>query len=137
MPVALKGINVVVLFVADVNRAKTFYRDTLGFPLQFEDPDSAYFQLTGTSLLLLSIAGAQDLLSNEAVASPGAPGAGSQLVAFVENVDAVHAELSAKGVEFIREPVDREWGMRTAHFKDPDGHIWELSQELARDSAGG
>jgi lactoylglutathione lyase len=28
-------------------------------------------------------------------------------------------------------PVDRDWGMRTASFTDPDGHIWEIAQELA------
>ena len=28
-------------------------------------------------------------------------------------------------------PMDREWGMRTASFTDPDGHIWEVAQELA------
>jgi uncharacterized glyoxalase superfamily protein PhnB len=26
--------------------------------------------------------------------------------------------------------MDREWGMRTAAFADPDGHIWEFAQEL-------
>jgi uncharacterized glyoxalase superfamily protein PhnB len=28
--------------------------------------------------------------------------------------------------------MDRAWGMRTASFEDPDGHIWEVAQELAR-----
>ena len=27
-------------------------------------------------------------------------------------------------------PMDREWGMRTASFTDPDGHIWEIAQQL-------
>jgi catechol 2,3-dioxygenase-like lactoylglutathione lyase family enzyme len=134
---ALKGINVAVLFVADLDRAKTFYRDTLGLQVTFEDQSSAYFGLEGASLLLLTISGAQDLLAPEAVASPRSPGAHSQLVAFVEDVNAVHRDLSAQGVEFVREPIDREWGMRTAHFKDPDGNIWELAQELPRQSNSG
>ena len=126
----LKRIDVVVLFVADLGRSREFYRDTLGLPLQFEDDVSLYFNLETTSLLLLSTTGAQDLLSNEAVGTQRPDGARSQHVSFVEDVDAVYRDLVAKGVAFIREPVDREWGMRTAHFLDPDGHIWELSQSI-------
>jgi catechol 2,3-dioxygenase-like lactoylglutathione lyase family enzyme len=137
MSVTLKRIDAVVLFVTDLERAKLFYRDTLGLSMNFEDDASAAFNFDNTLLILLSIAGAHDLLSSEAVAGQRPAGASSQLVAFVEDVDAVHAELVAKGVEFIREPIDREWGLRTAHFKDPDGHIWEISHSLARDSAGG
>ncbi|HEX6509621.1 MAG TPA: VOC family protein [Chloroflexota bacterium] len=137
MPVALKRIDPVVLFVADLNRTKAFYRDTLGLPLKFEDQESAFFELEATSLLLLSVAGAQDLLSSEAVAVQPSSGASSQLVSFVEDVDAVYRDLVAQGVEFIREPIDRPWGLRTAHFKDPDGHLWELAQSLAEDSAEG
>ena len=133
MSVTLKRIDVVVLFVADLDRAKAFYGDTLGLVLKHEDQDSAYLELETASLLLLSIAGAQDLLSSEVVGAQRPGGADSQLVAFVENVDAVYADLAAKGVEFVREPTDRAWGLRTAHFKDPDGHIWEISHTLARE----
>jgi lactoylglutathione lyase len=134
---ALKGINVAVLFVADLDRARTFYRDTLGLQVTFEDESSAYFELKGASLILLTIPSAQDLLTAEAVATQGSPGAASQLVAFVDDVNAVHGALSAQGVEFVREPVDREWGMRTAHFKDPDGNVWELAQQLPQQSDAG
>lgn len=135
MTVKLKRIDVVVLFVADLDRAKAFYRDTLGLRIKFEDEASAGFDFDPTMLLLLSIAGAQDLLSNEAVAVQRPTGASSQLVAFVEDVDAIYAELVGQGVEFVRKPIDREWGMRTAHFKDPDGNIWELAQTLVQGTA--
>lgn len=137
MAVTLKRIDLVVLFVVDLPRAKTFYQDTLGFALKFEDGDSAYFEMEGASLLLLTIAGAQDLLSPEDVATRHPTKASSQLVVFVEDVDAVHADLVAKGVEFIREPVDRAWGMRTAHFRDPDGNIWEIARSSSDESNEG
>ena len=137
MAVTLKRIDVVVLFVADLERAKAFYQDTLGFALKFEDPDSAYFEMEGASLLLLTIAGAQDLLSSEDVATQHPTTASSQLVAFVEDVDAVHADLVGKRVEFVREPVDQARGMRTAHFRDPDGNIWEISRSLSEESNEG
>lgn len=137
MSMTVKRIDVVVLFVTDLKRARTFYQDTLGLVMTFEDQHSAYFELKGASLLLLSIAGAQDLLSREAVPVQRPADARSQHVAFVEDVDAVYEELVAKGVEFIREPIDREWGMRTAHFKDPDGNIWEIAHQLPGESAEG
>lgn len=134
MAMLLKGIDLAVLFVADLQRSKTFYQDTLGLPLTFEDPTSAYFELEGASLLLLTIAGAQDLLSAEAVATQHPTQASSQLVAFVEDVDAAYADLVAKGVAFVREPVDRAWGMRTAHVRDPDGNIWEIARPIGAES---
>lgn len=133
MSVTLKRIDVAVLFVSDLDRAKTFYRNTFGLSPEQEDEDGAFLKLEGTSLMLLSTPGAQDLLTNEAVAVQPSGGASSQLVAFVDDVDAVYRDFSAQGVEFVREPIDRDWGLRTAHFKDPDGHIWELAQPLAKD----
>jgi lactoylglutathione lyase len=137
MTVTLKRIDAAVLFVADLNRAKTFYRDTLGLHMNFEDDASAAFDFDNTLLLLLTTGGAQDLLSSEAVAVKRPTGATSQLVAFVEDVDAIHEELVAQGVEFVREPIDREWGLRTAHFKDPDGNIWEIAHSLAKQTDEG
>jgi catechol 2,3-dioxygenase-like lactoylglutathione lyase family enzyme len=130
--VTLKRIDVVVLFVADLNRSKVFYRDILDLELKFEDESSAFFELETTSLLLLSITGAQDLLSSEAVAVQPPSGARSQLVSFVEDVDTTYTDLVVQGVEFVKEPIDRDWGLRTAHFRDPDGNIWEIAQQLVK-----
>ena len=42
------------------------------------------------------------------------------------------ASITSDGffVELLNGPVDREWGVRTASFTDPDGHIWEIAQKL-------
>jgi uncharacterized glyoxalase superfamily protein PhnB len=48
---------------------------------------------------------------------------------FVDNVDALCAELTARGVA-VNGPADRPWGMRTATFTDPAGHLWEIGQDL-------
>ncbi len=126
----LGGINVVVLFVADLDRAKTFYRDTLGLVMDSEDPQSAVFSLGPIMLLLISNAAGQELLGADAIATSRPNGTSFQLVSFVEDVDALFTELSAKGVEFVKQPVDQPWGLRTAHFKDPEGNIWELAQPV-------
>ncbi len=51
--------------------------------------------------------------------------------AWVDDADAVCAELAARGVGLLNGPMNREWGMRTASFTDPDGHIWEIAQKLS------
>ncbi len=45
----------------------------------------------------------------------------------VDDVDALCDELTARGVELLNGPMDRPWGPRTASFREPDGHIWEIA----------
>ncbi len=45
----------------------------------------------------------------------------------VDDVDAVCARLADRGVELLNGPMDRPWGIRTASFRDPGGHIWEIA----------
>jgi uncharacterized glyoxalase superfamily protein PhnB len=46
----------------------------------------------------------------------------------VEDVDAAARGLAERGVTLLNGPVDRPWGVRTAAFADPAGHVWELAQ---------
>jgi lactoylglutathione lyase len=57
-----------------------------------------------------------------------------QLTIGVDDADAVCAELARRGVTLLNGPLDRPWGLRTASFTDPGGHIWEIAQKLS--SAG-
>jgi hypothetical protein len=41
----------------------------------------------------------------------------------VENVDATVVDLERRGVGLLNGPMDRPWGIRTASFRDPGGHI--------------
>jgi uncharacterized glyoxalase superfamily protein PhnB len=43
-------------------------------------------------------------------------------------VDATCAELIKRGAKLINGPMDRPWGIRTACFADPGGHIWEIAK---------
>ena len=38
------------------------------------------------------------------------------------------AELARRGVTLLNGPMDRPWGVRTASFVDPGGHIWEIAK---------
>jgi len=80
--------------------------------------------------LLVTVESATDMLPGEELGTPRGQRAVGQFNIFVENVDEAFEGLKAKGVDFIVEPMDRYWGRRTAHFKDPDGAIWEISQSI-------
>jgi lactoylglutathione lyase len=88
--------------------------------------NDAYFQLGPDGLLLISPEAADNLLGPAAVDREPARGARSVLASSVDDVDAAYEELRARGAEFINPPEDRPWGLRTAHFNDPEGNGWEI-----------
>jgi catechol 2,3-dioxygenase-like lactoylglutathione lyase family enzyme len=130
MPASLKSVGAITLFVADPQRSKAFYQDVFDAPLVFEDANSAVFQFENTIINLLDISQAPELIAPAAVATQDA-GSRFQFSIWVDDTHAVCAELTARGVELLNGPIDRAWGMRTATFTDPDGHIWEIAQQLA------
>ena len=119
-----------VLFVEDVVRARDFYVDVLGMSLGFEDETSAGVFFGEELLLLVSVPSASEMLVGEELGTPRNQRPVGLFNIFVENVDESFARLKSLGVSFINDPIDREWGRRTAHFKDPDGFIWEISQSI-------
>ena len=119
-----------VLFVEDLVRAKSFYVETLGLSLGFEDDTSAGVFLGEEFIILVTVASATDMLPGQELGAPARQRSVGLFNIFVEDVDATFESLKSKGVTFIVDPVDREWGRRTAHFKDPEGVIWEISQSI-------
>lgn len=93
----------------------------------FEDDDSAVFRFGETLVNLLRASEAPSLIAPAAVAAADA-GARFQLSLEVDDVDAMCDELRARGVELLNGPIDRPWGIRTASFRDPGGHIWEIAR---------
>ena len=129
-------IDATVLFVRDLTRCTTFYRDTLGLRVQNSDPNSVAFLLEDRFLLLLEISAAADLISSEASALLIEGGPRMLLAAGVEDVDSAYAALSARGVTFLRPPTNQPWGLRTAHFTDPEGNLWEINQSSEAKTEG-
>jgi catechol 2,3-dioxygenase-like lactoylglutathione lyase family enzyme len=120
------GISAITLFVEDLDEAKRFYGEVFGLPLTFEDADSAVFDFGNTIINLLKTTAANELIEPASVATPDA-GSRFQFTITVDDVDATCADLSARGVRLLNGPIDRPWGIRTASFTDPGGHIWEIA----------
>jgi catechol 2,3-dioxygenase-like lactoylglutathione lyase family enzyme len=122
-----KAIFAITLFEEDLAAAKRFYQDIFGLTVVFEDANSCVFKIGDTLINLLKTNAAGELIEPAHVANKEV---GSRLVftLHVDDVDAVCAELTKKGVKLLNGPMDRPWGIRTASFMDPGGHIWEIAK---------
>ncbi|MBA1345472.1 VOC family protein [Rhizobium sp. WYCCWR 11146] len=129
MPMLLDRIEVVTLFVDDIDAAKAFYQKVFAQEVVYQDAVSAVLKFSGTMINLLDAAQAPQLVQPVAVSATGS-GARVLLTLKVDDVDAVCAELRKLGVMLLNGPIDRPWGRRTAAFADPSGHVWEVAQEL-------
>jgi lactoylglutathione lyase len=127
--VSLKSVGAITIFVEDPKRSKAFYEKVFDAPAVYEDDNAVAFKFDNTIVNLLARREAPELIEPAPVAS-GDAGASFQLTVWVDDADAVSAELVKRGVELLNGPLNREWGMRTAAFADPDGHVWEIAQEL-------
>jgi lactoylglutathione lyase len=121
------GIGAITLFVEDLAAARQFYIDVFELPVMFEDDDSVVFDFGNTIVNLLKATAAPELVEPARVA-PREAGSRFQLTLNVDDVDAMCAELARRGVTLLNGPMDRPWGVRTASFADPGGHIWEIAK---------
>jgi catechol 2,3-dioxygenase-like lactoylglutathione lyase family enzyme len=122
-----RGISAITLFVEDLAATKQFYVDVFGLPVHYEDDASAVFDFGNTLINLLKVEEATGLIGPAAVAPPEA-GARMQFTITVDDVDATCAGVTARGAKLINGPMNRPWGIRTACFADPAGHIWEIAK---------
>jgi lactoylglutathione lyase len=120
-------VAAITLFEEDLGAAKHFYAEVLRLPFVFEDDNSAVYRIGATLINLLQVSQAAEVVEPASVAGPDA---GSRLVFTigVDDVDAVCAELTSRGATLLNGPMDRPWGIRTAAFQDPGGHIWEIAK---------
>jgi uncharacterized glyoxalase superfamily protein PhnB len=120
------SVGAMTLFVADKERAKAFYSRAFAVEPLFEDDTSAAFRFENTIVNLV--------VDPAALIEPAPVGSGTTAMytLFVDDCDAAAELLRSRGIELLNGPVDRPWGQRTAAFTDPDGHAWEVAQEISR-----
>ena len=121
-----KGISAITLFVEDLAATQAFYQEVFGLPVLQEDEASAVFNFRTTLINLLKVEEAPELIDPAPIA-PLEAGSRFQFTITVDDVDAMCAELARRGVELLNGPIDRPWGIRTACFRDPAGHVWEIA----------
>ena len=92
------------MLVNDFEKSLAFYRDTL---LAIFQKDEATVMFPGDHMT---------------------SGGGAVYAYEVEDVDAACKELEEKGIKIFEGPKKVPWGQTVAYFKDPDGHVWEITK---------
>jgi predicted enzyme related to lactoylglutathione lyase len=121
-------LELVAVPVTDVDRAKAFYVDQVGFNADHDHrvtDNLRFVQLTppGSACSIVIGTGITDM----------APGSQTGLQVVVNSVEEVRRELGSRGVETTE--VDKQpWGWFTT-FRDPDGNVWACQQMVPPESA--
>jgi predicted enzyme related to lactoylglutathione lyase len=108
----LSGPNFVIRYVRDLDQARQFYTDTLGFHVEDEPPGFVQFANTGGATYALGTAEASESV---------------ELWWYVDDADATHQALRARGVEIVAPPKDEPFG-RSLAIKDAAGNTLHLLQ---------
>jgi hypothetical protein len=120
-------LSLVTLGVADLERARRFYEDGLGWRRGNDHPEVAFYQIGGAVLALFG----RDALAADARVAAAGSGFGGVALAYNtrtrEEVDAVLAEAEAAGATILKPAEDAFWGGYSGYFADPDGHLWEIA----------
>lgn len=118
-----------LLVVRDVAKARSFYTDVLGAELYREyGGNSAVLQFQGTWLLLVTGGGPTPGKPTVTFEAPQDPDRVShQMTLRVPDCRAAYEILRTRGAEFLAAPIDRGGEIR-AFFRDPDGHLIEISE---------
>jgi uncharacterized protein len=121
-------VGFITLGVSDLNRAKQFYGEGLGWPVQVAQGRFVAFRpANGSSALTLY---PREVLADDAgVAADGNGFRGvtfSYVVRSSERVDAVLAEAERAGGQIAKPAQPARWGGYFGYFADPDGHVWKV-----------
>ena len=118
-----------LLVVADVERSRRWYDEVLGATVVREyGGTSCVLRVLGSWLLLVTGGGPTDDKPSVTLTPPGDPDrVSAELIFRVPDCRGAYATLSERGAAFLAPPVDHGWEVR-AFFRDPDGHLFEISE---------
>ncbi len=109
-------VNYAIVFVSDMKRSVSFYRDLLGLPLRFESPGWTEFATDGATLALHKSEGSTSEKDDPEKVPAGRCRPGLS----VPSLDEFHKRMVEKNVPCIQEPTEL-FGARIAQYLDPDG----------------
>ncbi|HLF08915.1 MAG TPA: VOC family protein [Dehalococcoidia bacterium] len=116
----IQGLAGVIIWTVDLDRLVAFYRDTLGLTPHSVRPDFVAFSFGDVRL---------SLGRHSEVTGPSRDPYRIMVNLAVEDIQAVTVRLRQRGVAFVREPEQEQWGGWVATFRDPDGNLLQLLQQ--------
>jgi lactoylglutathione lyase len=121
------------LLVTNFKACFLFYRDVLGFQATFGSETDVYadFNTGEVTLALFNRSAMSGAIGTSHLPAEAQAQDKMCLVFTVDDVDAKCRQLKQQGIRILTEPVDKpDWGIRVAHFRDPDGNLIEINQPL-------
>ena len=118
-----------LLVVADVERSQRWYRDVLGASVEHAYGGTSVV-LKALDQWLLLVTGGEPTADKPTVtfeAPPDPDRVSAELIFGVADCRAAYETLVDRGATFLTPPVEYDWEIR-AFFRDPDGHLFEISQ---------
>ena len=119
-------LQVVILPVSDVDRAKAFYVDQAGFHADYDAAPNEYFRIVQ---LTPPGSPASIAIGTNLTHAPAEPGSAQGMRLITDDIEQSRRDLVDRGVD-VTAIDDRAWG-RFAWFTDPDGNGWELNEAAA------
>lgn len=124
------------LLVTRFDETYAFYRDVLGLKATWGKPGENYASFSfpgGAQIAIFRRALMADAVGTSTKASTRTEQDTAALVLAADDVDALYARLKGLGVECAGAPTDQPaWGIRAAHFRDPDGNLIEVFSPLKK-----
>jgi lactoylglutathione lyase len=111
-------LSYAIVFVSDMQRAVSFYRDVVGLPLKFESPGWTEFATDGATLAL-------HVRTGDEAAGRCRPGMN------VADLDAFHTRMIERNVRCVQPPTET-FGTRIAQYVDLDGLEFSVAEERRR-----
>ncbi len=108
-------IPYITLWARKFDECVSFYKNTLGLPVELEKENFVQFTTSGTKLYIHRTDDSQPLRSHTV-----------EIHFEVDDVDKTYQNLKEKGVTFKSAPQNMPWGNRLAAFRDPEGYVIEL-----------
>jgi catechol 2,3-dioxygenase-like lactoylglutathione lyase family enzyme len=112
-----------VLAVQDLDRNTAYFRDVLGFSVEW--PDATDWRLVSRGRVRIMLGACPDAMRPSAIGDHSYFG-----YMEAENVDALHEEFAANGAVILQSPADRPYGMREFVVATPDGHRFVIGQSI-------
>ena len=122
-------VAVITLGVRDLQRARRFYSEGLGWPIQQEDDNWVCF-LLGDGASALALYPWDELAADAEVPADGSGFRGVTLAHNVrseQRVEEVLAEAERAGGKVVKRARPTSWGGYGGYFADPEGYLWEVA----------
>ncbi|MEO5779844.1 MAG: glyoxalase superfamily protein [Arthrobacter oryzae] len=121
-------LEVVTVPVSDVDRAKTFYVDQVGFNADYDERP-----MEGIRFVQLTPPGSGCSIAIGEGLTEAPPGTAAELMLVVSDIQAAHNQLKDKGVD-VSDVEIQDWG-QFVYFSDPDGNKWAVQQLPPRETS--